>query len=64
MALPHDHRLTTMARIHPTYTPARILQLLDDRAAVLQRLIERADTLGELATSKPPPPRSASSDWS
>lgn len=49
MALPHHHRLNTMARIHPTYTPARILQLLDDRAALLQRLIEHADTLGELA---------------
>lgn len=41
-----------MAPIQLTYKPAGILQILDDRAAPLQRLIERANTLGGLAGPK------------
>lgn len=37
-----------MAAIHPTWTPERILQFLNERAATLQRLAETADTIAEL----------------
>lgn len=38
-----------MTTPHPSWTVAGIVRLLDERAAVLQRLTEQADTIAELA---------------
>jgi hypothetical protein len=38
-----------MAHAHPSWTVDKVLRLLEERAATLQRLTEQADTLGELA---------------
>jgi hypothetical protein len=38
-----------MTTPHPSWTVAAIVRLLDERAALLQRLTEQADTIAELA---------------
>lgn len=38
-----------MAHAHPSWTVDKVLRLLEERAATLQRMAETADTLGELA---------------